>query len=208
MKEKIYIENTAKIGDWKEVKGIKQSEITNNDADTAILDGMLVYGYEMRWEGVNENGQTYAPNAFDKFIDEYFIANGLNMKVTVEHSQLVDDLAGRVIYLERNDKGIYFVAYIPRTYVNYVRERNLLREGILQGFSKEGWATDYSFDENGVMIINEMKMSAVSIVSSPANRMKFETVNETGKLENSMTFKVKSSEKEDKKEGLFDELFT
>ena len=46
--------------------------------------------------------------------------------------------SGRVLVVESNGVGFYFVVYIPKTYVNYEIVRNNIKEGILQGFSKEG----------------------------------------------------------------------
>ncbi|MGJ1042671.1 hypothetical protein ACR77V_12600, partial [Staphylococcus epidermidis] len=72
----------------------------------------------------------------------------MNMVVDLQHSEAVDDQVGRVIYLEVNTVGFYFVAYIPRSVARYEQVKNLLKEGILQGFSKYGYATDYEFNYN------------------------------------------------------------
>ena len=61
---------------------------------------------------------------------------------------------------------------------------NLLREGILQGFSKMGYATDwqYVWTDDGDFdyeLIKEFKLLRMSLVSTPANGIPFEKLQET-----------------------------
>ena len=187
------IRNAVKIGDWKEVKAIPVSTITKRDTDTALLDGLIVKGYEMEWDKTNENYERYEKTAFDKFILEYFVDRGLNLTVDIQHYDWLEALAGRVIYAEINTRGMYYVAYIPRTYVHYEIVLNLLREGILQGFSKMGYATDWKWvynEETGEFeyeLIKEFKLLSMSLVTTPANGIPFERLQET--KQNSLVFK-------------------
>ena len=64
------IRNAVKIGDWVEVKSIPVSTITKRDTDTALLDGLIIKGYEMEWDNTNENYERFEKTAFDKFIQE------------------------------------------------------------------------------------------------------------------------------------------
>lgn len=175
--------NAVTIGDWEEVKGIPTSQLTKRDEDTALLDGLIIRGYEMEWGKINENRELYTKDAFDKFIQNYFVERDFNLVVDIEHAGHDPQwLAGRVIYAEINSRGMYYIVYVPRTYVHFEMVRNLLQEGILQGFSKMGYATgiDTDYDANGEWyeIISEFKLLAMSLVSTPANGMQFEKLQE------------------------------
>lgn len=187
------IRNAVKIGDWEEVKSIPVSTITKRDTDTALLNGLIIKGYEMEWDKTNENYERYEKTAFDKFIQEYFVDRGFNLPVDIQHYDWIEALAGRVIYAEINTRGFYYVVYIPRTYVHYEIVLNLLREGILQGFSKMGYATDWKWvwdEETGDFdyeLIKEFKLLSVSLVTTPANGIPFERLQET--KQNALVFK-------------------
>lgn len=187
------IRNAVKIGDWEEVKSIPVSTITKRDEDNALLDGLIIKGYEMEWDKTNENYERYEKTAFDKFIQEYFVERGFNLPADIQHCDWITALAGRVIYAEINSRGFYYVVYIPRTYVHYEIVLNLLREGILQGFSKMGYATDWDFvydQKTGEFlyeIIREFKLLSVSLVTTPANGIPFERLQET--KQNALVFK-------------------
>lgn len=203
------IRNAVKIGDWEEVEKIPVSKITKRDEDTEKLDGLIIRGYEMEWGKVNENFELYEKDAFDDFIQSYFVEKGFNLPVDIEHAGYSPEwLAGRIIYAEINTRGFYYVAYIPRTFKNYDTVLNLLREGILQGFSKMGYATDWQwvYDEDGSFkheIIKKFKLLAMSIVSTPANGIQFEKMQET--KQNGLVFK-NTTIKEIKKDAPTDEL--
>lgn len=200
---KIAIQNATLIGDWDEVQGVQASTITKNDSDTDMLDGILVRGYETKFGETNENGERYANGAIDDFIERYFVAHNLNLPVDIQHMQDLDHLAGRVIYAESNSTGFYFVAYIPSTFKNYAVVRDLLKNGILQGFSKCGWATDYEWrtDENGndYMQINKIDIVSVSLVATPANAVPFE---KTQEVQNALRFKAENKAKDEAGNGI------
>lgn len=184
MKDKIKIQDYTLIGSWDEVQDYELSKITKKDTDTQRLNGLVIKGYETKFSNTNENGERYEPGCLDDFIQSYFVDNGLNMVVDLQHGWGIDDQVGRVVYLETNSVGFYFVAYIPRTVARYEQVRNLLAEGILQGFSKSGWATDYEWKftadgEIDYMLIKKMDIVSVSLVTSPANAIAFESVGET-----------------------------
>ena len=187
------IRNAVKIGDWEEVESIPVSTITKRDTDTALLDGLIIKGYEMEWNKTNENYERYEKTAFDKFIQEYFVDRGFNLTVDIEHYGSPEWLAGRIIYAEINKRGFYYVAYIPRTYVHYEMVLNLLCEGILQGFSKMGYATDWKWvwdEETGELdyeLIKEFKLLKMSLVTTPANGIPFERLQ--GTKQNALVFK-------------------
>lgn len=204
-RKKINIFDNVLIGEWEEVKNIEASTITKNDKDTEKLNGLILKGYETKFaNNTNENGERYTKECLDEFINRYFIGNGLNMPVTIQHRDDIDSLAGRVIYAEVNTTGFYFVAYIPKSYYRYGQVRTLLQEGILQGFSKEGWASDYEFiyKKNGefdYMLIKKMEIVSMSIVATPANAVTFEQMKEVA---NGLRFENKTIE-DNKKTDLF-----
>lgn len=209
MKEKLFITDAVPLGDWKEVDNLPLSAITKNDKDTGKLNGLVIRGYEMKWGGKNENQEVYDKGAFDDFIQSYFVDGGLNMPVDIQHQQDLDHLAGRVLLIEVNSVGFYFVVYIPRTYTRYEQVKNLIRDGILQGFSKMGWATDYEFKYNSEgyydhTLIKKMEVTSVSLVATPANRLPFEKIGEI--VKNQLTFKNELKEKQADK-GMFESIF-
>jgi HK97 family phage prohead protease len=200
--ERIKINDATLIGEWSEVTGLSLEKITKRAEDEATtLDGLIIKGYEMKWSGVNENGERYDRKAFDDFITNYFVGHGLNMPVTMQHSSDAGSLIGRVLYLETNSVGFYFVIYVPRALPVYETVKALVSEGILQGLSKEGWATAYHWDKDDVLVIDKMDLLGVSLVTTPANRLKIESA---GEIKNALRAKLQSAE--DK--SLFDQLFS
>lgn len=171
------------LSDYEEVDGIELRTITKNDADTEHLSGIIVKGYEMKYNKVNENGEKYAPGCVDKFINEYFVANKLNVPLDVMHGTRFEDLIGRVLLIESNSVGFYIVAYIPKTAPRYNEIYAALKEGMLQGFSKFGYSTDYEsvYKKDGTfdyLLIKEVAICSVSLVATPANALGFEKVAE------------------------------
>lgn len=201
MKERIKIQDTTLIGKWDEVQDYELSKVTKKDTDTQKLNGLVIRGYETKFSKVNENGERYEPGCLDEFIQSYFIDNGLNMVVDVQHGWGIDDQVGRVVYLETNTVGFYFVAYIPRTVARYEQIKNLLQEGILQGFSKCGWASDWEWergrDGEDVFVVKKMDIVSVSLVTSPANAIAFEGVGET--IQNRLEYRNRVKDEADKK---------
>lgn len=173
------------IEKYEETK-TKLSTITNNAEDDAVeLDGLLLKGYETKFaNGTNENREQYTREALTDFVERYYVGRGLNLPVTILHRDDLDHLCGRVVYMEANSVGFYFVAYIPRTYVHYDAVRAMLKEGILQGFSKEGYATkwrDMRDPKTGEWLyeeIQEFELLCVSLVATPANGIAFEKMQE------------------------------
>ena len=187
-----YITDGVLLGQWDEVQNLPLSSITKNTSDTELLDGLVLRGYEMKWDTTNENGERYERDCFDEFIKSYYVEKGLNVPLDIQHRNDIDHLAGRIIYIETNTVGFYVVGYIPRDYIHYDAVRMLVRNGILQGFSKFGWASDYkcvyksdgSFDYE---LVKKCTLLAVSLVSTPANGMLFEKMDEIRR--NALTYR-------------------
>lgn len=175
--QRLPLVNVTKLGDYKQVDDLDLETITRNPDDKGKkLNGLLLYGYETKFAaGTNENGERYSKDALDKFLDQYYKKNKLNMPLTIQHRGDLEHLAGRVLIVEVNSVGFYFVSYIPKTYRHYAEVRALIEEGVLQGFSKEGWSTkgkiyrDYKTGEFLYYLVEEMEMLALSLVTTPAN---------------------------------------
>lgn len=177
------IRNSVMLGEWSDVKDIPAENLKKWTNDPDKLHGLIFKGYEMKWGAVNTNGEMYDEQAFDKFIEDYFVQKGFNMPVTIEHSYDPQWVAGRVLYIERNSVGFYFVVYIPDTYKNYEQVKWMAEEGLLQGLSKEGFYVDCDWEQDDkgewYVQVHELIMSRVSLVCTPANGVKFESMKET-----------------------------
>lgn len=186
------------LGSWDDVKTIPTEQLRKWTNEPEKLDGLIIKGYEMKWTKTNENGERYDKEAFDEFIQSYFVERGLNMPVDINHGGDYDwrNYCGRVLYIETNNVGFYFVVYVPRTYAEYDRLVWALENGIVQGFSKQGfvgwddydyvWNEDGSFDHEQ---IHKMRVTAVSLVCTPANGLAFEKMQQT---KNALTFENKT----------------
>ena len=181
------VRDTVLIGDWEEVQGIDAQTI-KPELEAEKLDGLIIKGYEMKFGKTNENGERYDKNAFDEFIKSYFVDGKMNMPVDINHEGYRNWKAycGRVLYIEVNNVGFYFVVYVPRTYPDYEGLKFALKNGIIQGFSKEGFVdwNDYDivYNNDGTFDheqIHKMKVVSVSLVCTPANGLAFEQMKET-----------------------------
>lgn len=179
------LSDVVALGSYEEVEGLELETITKNDADKGSkLSGLIIRGYETRFaDGTNTNGERYTKECLDKFFAEYYQKRKLNMPLTLMHSDKWQDVCGRVLTIEINSVGFYFVCYIPKAIPEYDGIKVRIKEGLLQGLSKEGWATDGRIirDKEGnfmYYLVEEMEMTAVSLVSTPANGNPLEKVQE------------------------------
>lgn len=175
------------LGDWKEIDDTDATKIKPELAPET-LNGLIIKGYEMKFGKTNENGEQYDQTAFDEFIQRYFVDGKMNMPTDVNHEGFHNWHAycGKVLYIEVNTVGFYFVVYVPRTYPEYDQLKWALQNGIIQGFSKEGfvgyndydlvWNEDGSFSHEQ---IHKMSIVSVSLVCTPANGIPFEKMRET-----------------------------
>ena len=82
--------------------------------------------------------------------------------------------------------------------------------GLLQGFSKEGWADEYEvkYTKDGAfdyVLIKKLIFASLSIVSTPANSLRFDKIGETANIINSTKFVNKNIPA--KEADILDELF-
>ena len=210
--EKLFIHDTTKINDFKEVDNLELSTITRNEGDKELLSGLIISGFEMKFGKVNENREMFEPTCIDDYMQDYFVKNKLNVPVTLLHKDDVYHLAGRVLVVQTSTTGFYFTVYIPKTFVNYELTRNLIKEGILQGFSKEGWADEYEvkYTKDGgfdYILIKKMTFIYLSIVGTPANGIRFDKIKETPDIRNTTTFvKIEDIAKPKEKENELENL--
>ena len=187
------VKDTTKINDFKEVDNLQLSTITRNEGDREILTGLIISGYEMKFGKVNENKEMFEPTCIDDYMQDYFVKNKLNVPVTILHERDLTHTVGRVLVVETSKSGFYFVVYIPKGVAGYDDIKLKLKEGILQGFSKEGWADEYEvkYTKDGnfdYILIKKLIFAVLSIVATPANRMRFDKLGETANIINSTTF--------------------
>lgn len=181
-----YVRNGVMLGEWSDVQAIPVEDLKKWSNDPDKLRGMIFKGYEMKWGALNTNGEMYDETAFDEFVQDYFVDKGFNMPVTIEHSDDPEWLVGRVLYIERNSVGFYFVVYIPETCPRYNWLKWAVEEGLIQGLSKEGFYVDYDWEmkdpddwDSWYVQIHKLIISRVSLVCTPANGVKFESVKQT-----------------------------
>ena len=198
--KKIEIKNQILLEKFVEVDNSKASEITQDLTDTRVLSGLILTGYEHRHTNkANENQEVFGANCLDKFIEDYYVANGLNMPLSVFHNgNDFETAAGVILKIENNTVGYKFTAYVPKTFKNYENLKNLLEIGYIQGFSKYGWATSYEYIYNAdgtfsYVRIDEMTIIDMSLVACPANLEKFEKI-----IENTMKFQNDLKQKKSK----------
>lgn len=192
--------NVVKLGDYEEVDDLSLENITKSGADKETkLSGLIIRGYETKFaDGTNENGERYSKDALDKFLERYYVKNKLNMPLIIQHNGNIWHLAGRVLVCEVNSVGFYFVCYIPKTYMYYEVAKNLIKEGVLQGLSKEGWSTKgkcYFTKENDFdyYLVEELEMTAMSLVSTPANGNPLERADE---IRDALVFNKKTNQED------------
>ena len=203
------VRDTVLIGSWEDTTKIPTETLRKWTNDPDKLNGLIIKGYEMKWKETNQNRERYDETAFADFIQTYFVDKGFNMPVDINHEGYGNWLAycGRVLYIETNSVGFYFVVYVPRTYEYYDHLVWCLENGIIQGFSKEGYVdwNDYDpiFNEDGSFAydqIHKIRVVSVSLVATPANGIPFEQMRVTT---NALIFAQKDDNIDDpKKEDL------
>ena len=182
------VRDTVLIGSWEDTQKIPTETLRKWTNDPDKLNGIIIKGYEMKWNETNQNRERYDETAFAEFIQSYFVDKGFNMPVDINHEGFRNWLAycGTVLYIETNTVGFYFVVYVPRTYPYFERLVWCLENGIIQGFSKEGYVDweDYDpvYNEDGTFAydqIHKIRVVSVSLVATPANGVPFEQLRVT-----------------------------
>jgi len=200
-KNTIEIKSHSKIKNFKEVENITAKTISNDLTDE-VLNGMIITGYETKFTGKeNANGEIYSKKSLDNFIKNYFVDNELNMPLDIQHISDIFHTCGKVLQLVVNDTGYHVIGYIPKDYPYYNHVKFLIENKILQGFSKMGFCIDSWYDKEGAEHIEELAMLNVSLVTLPANMVKFDMK----EVQNTLVFKNVTTDENEKNE--LQELF-
>ena len=154
----------------KEILELKNGFLIENK--TEVEEGVILSGYFKKWRVVNGNGEKYDENSYDDFIENYYVKNKLNVTVNLMHGQGFTDLAGKVINMRKDEVGIFINVLISKGAVHYKKILLLLEDKVLQGFSDEGFATDFEFKNNEVgenyALIKKAILTKISLVDIPA----------------------------------------
>ena len=153
------------------MKKIKtQNTVLFSSVDTAESEDLLITAKLKNFGSVNLNGEKYAPDAFDDFINDYYVKNGYEIPLTVQHSQDVRDIIGKVTSVDKKDDGLYINAVILHTLPIFETIKTLIDAKILRGVSDEGFAMGdwISSEKEQYFNVTKAEILAVSLVTTPS----------------------------------------
>lgn len=133
--------------------------------------GFEVRGVLTTFDVVNVNGGLFRRDSYDKFVDDYFIKNSMNVPLVLYHNDTDPrTVCGIVRSMAKTDTGVEIVGYVPRSAYYYNLIKSQIEEGILQGFSNYGGVMEMDWDEeNEAMEIKEFALLHASLVATPAD---------------------------------------
>lgn len=174
MKERIKIDNFATI--TAQPTGRVYETVTDEQGQEL---GIRVRGLLTAFNIRNANGMNFAAESYDKFVDDYFVRNSLNVPAYLDHIEDTEHRIGKVESMTKTDDGVEVVVYIPRGMYYYGLAKTQLDNGILQAFSNSGYATEAEYDkETDTLNIKEFALSHVALVPLPGDvKAKFELAN-------------------------------
>jgi hypothetical protein len=143
----------------------KYKIITNQDGQEI---GIEVRGTVTSFLDENFNEMKFDKKAYDKCISEYFEKNDLNIPIDLMHVRDAFHLLGVCTKFKKTSSGVEIVAFIPKGVYFYGLVKTLIDNGILQGFSNMGFITNYSFEQD-VLIVEEFQLISISLVDVPAD---------------------------------------
>ena len=165
-KKRIEVKSFATLTSYDDNDG--KIKIVRNDAGEEI--GFEVKGTLTKFDYRNETDATFKSGSYDKFVDEYFIKNSLNVPVCLQHNDYdIRNICGKVKELTKTDSGVEVVAYVPKSAYYYNLIKNYIQEGILQGFSNAGYAIEGEYSEKDGFSIEEFALLHVALVTTPAD---------------------------------------
>lgn len=165
---------------------MKKSDIVTNFAKLIAFDGGGRYevvkdaagketGIRLRgrlttFDMVNFNDMAFKLDSYDKFVDGYYQANGLNVPVCLQHDDTdVRNLCGIVEEMKKTEEGVDIVVYVPQGVYYYGLIKLLVDNGVLQGFSNCGAVMDAEINDEGSLIIKDFALLHVALVTTPAD---------------------------------------
>jgi hypothetical protein len=175
-KQKCYITNFATF--QANDNGTGKVRIVRDEAGNEI--GFEVKGMLTVFDVRNENGGVFTSTSYDKFVDDYFIKNSLNVALCLLHDDSdIRNVCGYVKSMTKTDSGVEIVGFVPKAAYYYNLIKAYIEAGILQGFSNAGWVEDGEYDEEtDTLKITEFALMHAALVVNPADTgAKLQTVN-------------------------------
>lgn len=159
--------------------GKKYRVLTNANGEEA---GIELRGRLTTFDVKNANGYKFKSDSYDKYVDEYFTANSLNIPVCLLHNDTdIRNLCGNVAEMVKNDDGIYIVVNVPKCSYYYNLIKGLIDAGVLQGFSNYGGlVAGWYDDEDDSLVIEKFQLLHAALVCNPGDTSAtFDTVAST-----------------------------
>lgn len=159
--------------------GKKYRVLTNSNGEEA---GIELRGRLTTFDVKNANGYKFKSDSYDKYVDEYFIANSLNIPVCLLHNDTdIRNLCGNVAEMVKNDDGIYIVVNVPKCSYYYNLIKGHIDAGVLQGFSNYGGlVAGWYDDEDDSLVIEKFQLLHAALVCNPGDTSAtFDTVAST-----------------------------
>lgn len=165
-KRKLYITNFTTLAAHD---GGGRYRVIRNEAGEEL--GIEVSGTLTTFDVRNENGGVFKKESYDKFVDEYFIANSLNVPLCLYHNDWdIRMVCGVVKSMTKTDSGVEMVGWIPKTAYFYNLIKSQIDNGILQGFSNAGGIMDGNYDpDTDTLNITDFALMHAALVASPAD---------------------------------------
>lgn len=167
MEKKTYISNFVKFEQVAD-EGVKIKVVKDESGNEL---GFEVRGILTTFDVKNVNDYVFTRQSYDKFVDEYFVKNKINVPLCLQHRD--DDprcLCGIVKDMKKTDHGVEIVGFVFRSAYYYGMIKDQIERGLYQGFSNSGYVIDYEYDnENNALIINEFELMHVAIVCTPGD---------------------------------------
>lgn len=165
-KRKLYVTNFTTLASHD---GGGRYRVIRNEAGDEL--GIEVYGTLTTFDVRNENGGVFKKESYDKFVDEYFIANSLNVPLCLYHNDWdIRMVCGVVKSMTKTDSGVEMVGWIPKTAYFYNLIKSQIDNGILQGFSNVGGIMDGSYDpDTDTLNITDFALIHAALVPLPAD---------------------------------------
>ena len=165
MERKEIVINFAKLTAFD---GGGRYEVVKNGAGEET--GIRLRGRLTTFDMVNVNDMAFRLDSYDKFIDGYYRANGLNVPVCLQHDDTdVRNLCGIVEEMKKTDEGVDIVVNVPRGVYYYNLVKLLVDNGVLQGFSNCGAVMEAETNDEGALIIKDFALLHVALVTIPAD---------------------------------------
>lgn len=132
--------------------------------------GIRLRGRLTTFDMVNVNDMAFKLDSYDKFVDGYYQANGLNVPVCLQHDDTdVRNLCGIVEEMKKTEEGVDIVVNVPKGVYYYNLIKLLIDNGVLQGFSNCGAVMDADTNEEGSLVIKDFALLHVALVTIPAD---------------------------------------